>query len=202
MLNERVLVLNRLWQAVNICTVRRAVVLLYCGHASVVYEEDGDYRTFQFDDWRDYSNENADGQRCLHGPKYKILIPSVVLLSRYDKVPTKDIKLTRHNIYQRDRNTCQYCGKAFERNDLNLDHVIPRDMGGSTMWSNLVCSCRECNAKKGNRTPRQAGMHLIRKPRKPRWTPLTSYNLGNETHHSWRKFIDISHWNVDLGEEE
>ena len=202
MLNERVLVLNRLWQAVNICTVRRAVVLLYCGHASVVFENNGDYQTFAFDDWRDFSMRNDNGDKCIHGLKYNLIVPRVVLLANYDKVPIKDIKLTRYNIYQRDRNTCQYCGKVFDRNELNLDHVIPREMGGRTDWLNLVCSCLGCNAKKGNRTPKQADMHLIRKPRKPRWTPLTSYNLGSDTHDTWKKFIDVSHWDVDLGDEE
>jgi len=202
MLNERVLVLNRLWQAVNICTARRAVVLLYCGHASVVDEKDGDYRTFEYNAWREYSMSNANGQECLHSLRFKILLPKVVLLAHYDKVPIKEIKLTRQNIYQRDRNTCQYCGKTFDRKDLNLDHIIPRDIGGTTTWTNLVCSCCECNARKGNRTPKQAGMHLVQKPKKPRWTPLSAYNLESDTHHSWKKFIDVSHWNVDFGDEE
>jgi len=201
MINERVLVLNRLWQAVNICTAKRAVILLYCGHASVVYEENGAYRTYPFEDWRDYSMRNANGESCLHASDFKILMPKVVLLNSYGKVPVKEIKLTRHNIYQRDDNICQYCGKAFDRKDLNLDHVIPRDMGGKTTWENLVCSCRECNAAKGNHTPKQAHMRLIRQPKKPRWTPLTSYNLGNETHQAWKKFVDVSHWDVNLGEE-
>jgi len=202
MLSERVLVLNRLWQAVNLCTVKRAIVLLYCGHAHVVHKRGGDYLTFGFRDWIDYSMANANGQECIHGTHFKLMQPNVVLLTTYDKVPVKEIKLTRHNIYQRDRNTCQYCGKVFDRKDLNLDHVIPRDVGGTTAWENLVCSCKACNARKGNRTPRQAHMNLIRKPKKPRWTPLSSYHLGDETHHTWKRFVDPDHWDVDLGEEE
>jgi 5-methylcytosine-specific restriction endonuclease McrA len=202
MLSERVLVLNRLWQAVNMCTVKRAIVLLYCGHASVVYENNGDFRTFAFDDWVDYSMTNANGETCIHSTTFKCMLPEVVLLTSYEKVPVKEIKLTRHNIYQRDNNTCQYCGRTFDRRDLNLDHVIPRDLGGSTSWENLACSCKKCNARKGNRTPKQAQMHLIRKPKKPRWTPLSSYHLGTDTNHAWKKFIDPDHWDVDLGEEE
>ncbi len=201
MLDETVLVLNRLWQAVNICTVRRAVIMLYCGHASVVLETNGEYRTFAFNDWHDFSEHNANGNSCLHGQDFRIMIPNVVLLARYDKVPIKEIKLTRHNIYKRDKNTCQYCGKVFDRDDLNLDHVIPRDIGGDTSWENMVCSCLECNAMKGNRTPRQANMHLIRKPKRPRWTPLLSFSFGQDTHETWKKFVDVKHWNVELGEE-
>ena len=82
-------------------------------------------------------------------------------------MPKKEVKFTRHNIFERDKNTCQYCGRVFDRKDLNLDHVIPRDRGGPTTWENIVCSCIECNTQKANRTPQEAGMHLIRKPKRP-----------------------------------
>ena len=112
-----------------------------------------------------------------------------------------EVKFTRHNIFERDQNTCQYCGRAFDRTDLNLDHVIPRDRGGPTTWENIVCSCVECNTRKANSTPQEAGMSLIRKPKRPKWRPFVQINFTLHRHDSWKHFIDLAYWNVELGEE-
>ena len=201
LLNQPVLVLNRLWQAVNICTVRRALVLLFQGHAQVVWaSEGGVYQTFSFREWRDFSQERPGGE-SVRSVSFRIRIPRVILLLVFDRMPRKEVKFTRHNIFERDKNTCQYCGKVFDRKDLNLDHVIPRDRGGPTTWENIVCSCVACNAKKGNRTPEEAGMRLIRRPRRPKWRPFVQVNFGAPCHESWRHFIDVAYWNVELREE-
>ena len=174
-LTQHVLVLNRLWQAVNVCTARRALTLLFQGHAQVVL--DGD-----------------DGS-------FRIRVPRIILLLIYDRLPKKEVKFTRHNIFERDKNTCQYCGRVCDRKDLNLDHVIPRDRGGPTTWENIVCSCIECNTQKANRTPQEAGLHLIRKPKRPKWRPFVQINFSLHRHDSWKHFIDLAYWNVELGEE-
>ena len=93
--------------------------------------------------------------------------PRVIVLLFFDRLPKKEVKFTRHNVFERDKNTCQYCGTIFDRNDLNLDHVVPRDRGGTTTWENVVCSCIPCNTRKGNRLPQEAQMSLIRKPKRP-----------------------------------
>ena len=116
-------------------------------------------------------------------------------------MPRKEVKFTRHNIFQRDKNTCQYCGKKFDTRDLNLDHVVPRQHNGPTTWENIVCSCIPCNTRKSNRTPEQAGMHLIRQPSKPRWHPFMQVRFSLHYHESWRHFLDIAYWNVELGED-
>lgn len=201
LLEQPVLVLNRLWQAVNICSVRRALVLLFQGYARVVWQgPDGEFQTFNFREWRDFSRF-APEQESIHTVSFRIRIPKIILLIFFDRFPKKEVKLTRHNIFLRDKNTCQYCGRVFDRKDLNIDHVIPRDQGGPTTWENLVCSCIECNAKKGNRTPEQAGMRLIRKPRKPRWRPFIQFNLHSPYPETWKHFLDIAYWNVELGED-
>ncbi len=201
-LNENVLVLNRLWQAVNICSARRALCLLYQGHADAVLQANGSFQTFRFTDWRDFSR-GADGRlRFIHGVNCRIAVPPIVLLVLYDKTPHKEVKLTRQNIYTRDKHTCQYCGKSVEKKDLNLDHVIPRHLGGKTTWENVVCSCRECNTRKANLTPKQAGLSLIRQPKKPVWRPYLDFNLERVPHEVWKHFIDLSYWNVQLGDEE
>ena len=200
-LNQHVLVLNRLWQAVNICTVRRALTLLFEGHAQVVLnDDDGTYQTYNFSQWRDFSEQEPHPE-SIHTISFKIRIPRVILLVVFDRLPKKEVKFTRHNIFERDQNTCQYCGIVFERKDKNLDHVIPRDRGGPTTWENIVCSCIACNTKKSNRTPYEAGMRLIRKPKRPKWRPFVQVNLGFNHHDSWKRFLDIAYWNVELGED-
>jgi 5-methylcytosine-specific restriction endonuclease McrA len=200
-LNQHVLVLNRLWQAVNVCTARRALTLLFQGHAQVVFnEDDGSFRTFSFYQWRDFS-ETATRDESISAISFRIRVPRIILLLAYDRLPKKEVKFTRHNIFERDKNTCQYCGGVFDRKDLNLDHVIPRDRGGPTTWENIVCSCIECNTHKANRTPSEAGLNLIRKPKRPKWRPFVQISFSLNQHDSWRHFVDLAYWNVELGEE-
>ncbi len=202
-LNQHVLVLNRLWQAVNVCTARRALTLLFQGHAQAVLNtEDGAFRAFDFQEWSHLSQEaTPDDAEAVHTISLRLRIPRVILLLIYDRLPKKEVKFTRHNIFERDHNTCQYCGQQCDRNDLNLDHVIPRDRGGPTSWENIVCSCIECNTRKANHTPQEAGLHLIRKPKRPKWRPFVEIKLSFHPHDSWRHFIDLAYWNVELGEE-
>jgi 5-methylcytosine-specific restriction endonuclease McrA len=200
-LNQQVLVLNRLWQAVNICTARRALTLLFQGHAQVVFgEPDGSFRTFDFCEWHDFSQQEPHAE-SIHTVSFKLRLPRVIMLLIFDRLPKKEVKFTRLNIFERDKNTCQYCGRGFDRRDLNLDHVIPRDRGGPTSWENIVCSCVPCNTRKANQTPQEAGMHLIRKPKRPKWRPFVQVNLGLHYHESWKHFLDLAYWNVELGEE-
>jgi 5-methylcytosine-specific restriction endonuclease McrA len=199
-LNHHVLVLNRLWQAVNVCTARRALTLLFEGHAQVVLDDAaGDFQTFSFTQWRDFSAQQPHPE-SIATVSFKIRIPRVILLVLFDRLPKKEVKFTRHNIFERDRNTCQYCGQVFDRKDLNLDHVIPRDRGGPTSWENIVCSCVRCNTQKANRTPQEAALHLVRKPKRPKWRPFVQVNLGVH-HDSWKHFLDVAYWNVELGED-
>jgi len=200
-LNQQVLVLNRLWQAVNICTAKRALTLLFEGRAQVVMADtDGSFQTFNFTQWKDLSQQEAHPEH-IHTISFKIRVPRVILLLLYDRFPKKEVKFTRHNIFERDKNTCQYCGHIFDRRDLNLDHVTPRDRGGPTNWENIVCSCVPCNTRKGNRTPLEAGMRLIRKPKRPKWRPFVQIHLGVQHHDSWKHFIDLAYWNVELGQD-
>ncbi len=200
LLQSPVLVLNRLWQAVNVCTARRALTLLFEGRAQVVFQDpQGTFRTFDFGRWQDFSQEGPRDDQ-IHTVSFRIRIPRVILLVMFDRYPRKEVKFTRYNIFERDRNTCQYCGVVFERKDLNLDHVLPRERGGPTGWENIVCSCIPCNARKANRTPQEAGMQLIRKPARPKWRPFMQVNLKSAGHSSWKHFVDVAYWNVELGE--
>ena len=199
MLDQQVLVLNRLWQAVNVCSVRRAFTLLCAGHAQVVYADGArNFLTHDFESWRGFS-EREPGEEMVSGVAFRIRVPRVILLHFFDRVPRKEVKFTRHNVFQRDRNTCQYCGRIFERRDLNLDHVVPRDRGGGTNWENIVCSCISCNTRKGNRLPHEARMQLVRKPVRPKWRPFVHITFESQLHESWRHFVDLGLWNVEQG---
>ena len=129
-----------------------------------------------------------------------IRLPRVILLTLFDKLPRKEVKLTRNNVFERDKDTCQYCGNILEREDLNLDHVIPRDRGGKSTWENLVCSCIKCNSRKANRLPHEAHMRLVRKPVRPKWRPVISLVLDNQQRERWKHFLDLAYWNVELEE--
>jgi 5-methylcytosine-specific restriction endonuclease McrA len=183
-LNSQVLVLNRLWQAVNICSARRAFALVYAGHAHVVSSDEA----------------NNFMTEMVTTISWKIRVPRVIVLLFFDRLPKKEVKFTRHNVFERDKNTCQYCGDVFERNDLNLDHVVPRERGGTTTWENVVCSCIPCNTRKGNRLPQEAHMHLIRKPKRPKWRPFVQVTFSSPQHESWRHFVDLAYWNVELSD--
>jgi 5-methylcytosine-specific restriction endonuclease McrA len=140
-----VLVLNATYEPINVCTVRRAVVLLLKDKAEVIER----------------------GQYELHSATATIARPVVIRLVTYVRIPrdTHRRKITRRAVFARDDWTCQYCGA---RSNLTVDHVVPRSKGGGSSWDNIVASCAPCNRRKGNALPRQVGMRLQRQPRTPR----------------------------------
>ena len=201
-LDQPVLVLNRLWQAVNVIGARRAFGLLARGHAHVVHHLEDEFQTFSMLDWIDFSTDNPPivELEMVHTPSRTIRLPRVILLTFFDKLPCKELKLTRNNVFERDDDKCQYCGQIFAREQLNLDHVIPRHYGGKTTWENIVCSCVKCNTRKANRLPHEAHMRLVRKPVRPKWRPVISLVLGNQHREMWKDFLDLAYWNVELDE--
>lgn len=160
----KVLVLNASYEPLNITSWRRAIVLLLKGKAESL-EHNGQFI-------------------CPDLP-----FPSVIRLRQYIRVPYKEIPLTRRNILERDRHTCQYCNYKGEH--LTLDHVTPRSRGGGDTWENLVAACVRCNVHKGNRTPKEADMVLRSLPRRP-YSSL-HFELVKHTrddlNHQWRKYV-------------
>jgi 5-methylcytosine-specific restriction endonuclease McrA len=143
MLDRRVLILNQNYEPLSICSARKAILLLVLGKVEVI---------------------ECSGF-IVRSVSRRYELPSIVRLGRFVHVPRKRILLSRSNILKRDNHRCQYCGT--EESPFTVDHVVPRDRGGLGTWDNLVCACSSCNGRKGNRTPQEAGMTLIRKPRKP-----------------------------------
>lgn len=200
LLDRHVLVLNRLWQAVNVCSVRRAFTLLYQEHAQVVWRDrDNNYLTHDFAGWHDFS-QTEPATEMIQSVRFMIRIPTVIVLREFDRLPSKEVKLTRQNIYERDNHTCQYCAQRLDRQDLNLDHVLPRQRGGQTTWENVVCSCIPCNTRKGNRLPHEANMALLKEPKRPRWRPFIHLTYSSPVHDTWKHFVDVGCWNVELGD--
>lgn len=194
-LGGKSLVLNRSYLPVHVTTVRRAFSLLYRGVARAV---DENYRTFDFADWTTVSTMDSEVVGLVSG---LVRVPRVILLVSFDRVPRREVRFSRHNIFMRDGSSCQYCGERRARSELNLDHVVPRSRGGTTTWENIVCACLDCNRRKGGRTPEEAGMRLRRRPRRPSWTPFVARTLAGTCYREWRPFlggIDGAYWNVEL----
>jgi 5-methylcytosine-specific restriction endonuclease McrA len=192
MLDGNALVLNRFFQAVQVTSVRRAVTLLYKGQVRAV---GADYVTYDFEDWRDIPVQPRDP--AIVTPNRKILVPQVVQLLRFEKVPRQEVKFSRGNIYLRDHNRCQYCGRKFSTSELSLDHIIPISRGGKSSWENIVCACLPCNVKKGNKLISECGMQLIREPYRPKWHPLHRLQ-GRNFPEVWKNFLDQAYWSVEL----
>ncbi len=198
MLNSSVLVLNRSYLPIHVTSARRAFTLIYQGIAKVVNEQ---YQTFDFESWRQLAVAR-DGEG-IGTPGGRIRVPKVIVLIAFDRIPKRHVRFSRINIYARDDFTCQYCGLRHSRSELNLDHVVPRSLGGRSTWENVVCSCLECNRRKGGRTPEQAGLRLRRAPRRPRWTPIMNLVVSSARHAEWRPFlnvVDASYWNTELAD--
>lgn len=164
MLSSPVLVLNLNYEPINICNVRRAVILLGKGKAEML----------------------ANGRGEIHSAGSVFTIPSVIRLIYLVKRPFSLRKLSRREVFLRDHYTCQYCGK--QSKELTLDHVVPRRAGGKHTWENVVSACIPCNRRKAGRTPREAHMKLLQEPRAPRPSPyyvIQSHPVLDD----WRPFI-------------
>lgn len=207
-LSANVLVLNRFYQAIRVVNVRRAFSLLCKELAEVIHIETDTttgharWQNFNFESWQEVSAAKAtfepDGFDWIHTVRFQIAVPRIIRLLVYEKLPRQEVKFNRRNIYARDSNRCQYCGKKFPTTDLSLDHVKPKSQGGKSSWENIVCCCLKCNVRKGGRTPEQAHMHLIAKPIKPKRSPVINIRLADERYASWKQFLDNAYWTVEL----
>jgi 5-methylcytosine-specific restriction endonuclease McrA len=140
----------------------------------------------------------VDGDLFIQTRRSRLRVPEVVTLTKYDRLPTNVVTFSRRNVFKRDKFTCQYCGSQPGSEELTIDHVTPRAQGGTSMWTNCVLACIECNARKADRTPKQARMPLRSQPVRPTWRPL--YAARGVRIESWSRFVSESYWNVELKE--
>ena len=204
-LESSVLVLNKFFAAVHIVNAKRAFAMLCKESAEVVSIDDGQYNSYDFTSWVDVSAFKAecelpdeDRYESIKTFSLEVRVPKIIRLVVYDKLPKATVKFNRKNIFARDKNRCQYCGKKVPTSELSLDHVIPRTQGGTSNWKNIVCACTNCNKHKGGRRPEEAGMKLICKPVKPNHCPLIQLKLGSNKYNSWKQFLNNAYWSVPL----
>ena len=190
-LESSVLVLNKFFAAVHIVNAKKAFAMLCKESAEVVSIDDGQYNSYDFTSWVDVSAFKAecelpdeDRYESIKTFSLEVRVPKIIRLVVYDKLPKATVKFNRKNIFARDKNRCQYCGKKVPTSELSLDHVIPRTQGGTSNWKNIVCACTNCNKHKGGRRPEEAGMKLICKPVKPNHCPLIQLKLGSNKYNS------------------
>jgi 5-methylcytosine-specific restriction endonuclease McrA len=163
-MNGHVLVLNQDYCALTVCSVERAIVLVLMRKADMV---------------------ESDRARFIRSPSTQIPWPSIVRLRAYVSVPYKRIMLSRKNVLRRDRMRCQYCNG---RDRLTIDHVMPKSRGGKDTWENLVAACTRCNNRKGNRTPEEANMRLLRKPFRPSHVMFIRDYMGT-LDETWKPYL-------------
>jgi 5-methylcytosine-specific restriction endonuclease McrA len=191
-LDRPTLVLNRNWQPVSVAPVARALTMLWNGSAHVV--DPDNFRLYTWTDWAALAPR--EGEPFLQAVRFRLRVPEVLTLTRYDRPRESVVAFSRRNIFKRDHSTCQYCGARPGSEELTIDHVVPRSQGGASTWENCVLACVPCNARKANRTPDQARMKLRRAPFRPTWKPL--YAASGIRIESWAKFLSEAYWNVTL----
>lgn len=189
-----VLVLNRNFTPIHIISWQKAMSLLIQESARAI---DDEYIVYEFNDWLVFSELDTRYPKVLT-VKHKISLPEIIVLKFYDKLPYRDVKYSRQTLFQRDNYTCAYCGNQFPRSELTVDHITPRVYGGKTCWMNTVSSCMHCNSRKAGRTPEEANMPLLIKPKKPKWISPLSKITKEHPCKSWTRFLDKTL--VKLGE--
>ncbi|MDP6583894.1 MAG: HNH endonuclease [Anaerolineales bacterium] len=198
-LNDQVLVLNKSWTAVGLASAMRALTLIFTEKAEAIDVDQDKFYNFNFGSWTEASEFKEEFEKqnynWIKSALLTIAVPKIIRLVEYNEFRRRVPRLTRRNIFSRDNNTCQYCGRKFKSSDLSIDHIIPKSRGGVLDWPNVACACIKCNVKKADRTPKEAGMKLIRRPK----APEHSFVFNCKTRHkSWEHFIDAAYWNVEL----
>jgi len=189
-LHRPTLVLNKSWLPFNIESAKEAITKLVARDAHVI---DSNYIKYEWDEWVEMSM-NDDKGPFIYSSRIRVKVPDVILLSKYNKIPKINVRLTRRNLFIRDKSTCQYSGKRLSMDEATIDHVMPRSKGGKSTWDNLVICDLDVNIKKGDRTPQEAGLFLKKTPKKPKWN-LMYAKYVKKIPRSWEKFIHTDQWN-------
>jgi 5-methylcytosine-specific restriction endonuclease McrA len=201
-LNSNVLVLNSGWSPVNVTVVKDVAGLMVKGVASVVVHEnmvsrvngESDPTAFQYEEldfnrWIEVSALiDQKRYKFIHSAKHAFFVPSVVKVNTFSGNASYHIKLSRKSVYNRDKGKCQYCNKSVDRRDFTIDHIHPKSRGGGTTWNNIVTACKPCNARKDDKTLKQARMTLLSKPIKPGVSNFQE--IYKDEYEHWSDFIN------------
>ena len=191
---SEVLILNRYFLAVKVGIAKDAICALYTGKASVV---DQNYVVRNLKEWVNYSEyldlepkEAAKYVGKVSSPSLTMYIPRVIKIDTTAGIEViKTVKYSRHNVYKRDNNKCQYCGITCKTSIKTLDHVHPKSKGGKSNWENVVTSCKFCNGKKGSQTLDQLGWELRKKPIAPEWKSHIGTPFDRVQNEYWKSFL-------------
>ncbi len=168
-LDSPVLLLDKAYSPIRITSAKLAIMLLFSEKALVL---DSNYNTYTIQEWIKYSSEVSQTELpIIRSQTLNLIVPEVVILPTYLRKPShsKRLRYSRISIFKRDNWKCMYCNNTFSRQDLTVDHILPKSKGGRSTWLNIVSACKPCNWKKADRTPEEAGMKLISQPKIPTW---------------------------------
>lgn len=194
-LDKPVLFLNKNWSPIHIGSVRDAMTTGYIGAAQFIDHEDTTYPLFSMNEWMKMNvKEHHDFVKT---NRQNIRAPKIMVLTEFGRVFNFEVKLTSKNLLTRDRRVCQYSGRRLPINQLDIDHVIPRARGGKHEWTNVVLADRAINKRKRDLSVREAGLTLIRKPFKPRWSPLFTRTV-RRIPSEWEPFLSMEDRNKYL----
>ncbi len=195
-LERPTLVLNKRWRPIQVCSVREAIGLVAKGSAKII--DPADFSQVDFMTWADVSKSRAKhGDLMIRSTKLSIIPPEVIVLNKYEGEGEKSVVFSRRNLFKRDKYTCMYCGVQPGPEELTVDHIMPKSRGGISSWENCALACVECNKRKANRTPDEAGMKLRRVPKKPSWKTLAQV-APRDRRESWEQFLSKAYWEIEL----
>jgi len=194
LLNESVLVLNKHYLAIQVCTARAAIIAMVNGKARVI---DKEYLTYSLNEWAKKSLELNNGSPdkdqypgILRSPSIHLMVPQVIIEDcEFNNSSIRQVRYSRKNVYQRDKFTCQYCGKKLPKKELTLDHVTPKSRGGTSGWNNVVTSCHRCNSKKRDSLLSELGWKLLSVPKQPKWKSHVGSPFSTAKKDYWDRFL-------------
>jgi 5-methylcytosine-specific restriction endonuclease McrA len=196
--NNHVLILNKNWTPLRTETLQKAISKVASTYAdgtpkARVIDPDT-FQTFTWDDWSKIQPEATEDY--IATTRFSLKIPQIILLSRYEKTPRPKVHFNRRTLLKRDDHSCQYCGKRCAADEWSVDHVTPRAHGGQTTWENCVVACVKCNRRKADKTVQQAGMKLLKEPKKPDSNLMRFHSTKPVK--SWSAFIGEAYHLVEL----
>jgi 5-methylcytosine-specific restriction endonuclease McrA len=182
-----VLVLNRHWQAIDVKTPAEAFSMMATGAASGLDIGEDGMRPVLWSDW--LSLPVRDQDRPVRTVRGAVRAPTVIVLARFARMPRRRLSFSLRGLWERDGGVCQYTGKRLQPGEGNIDHVVPRSRGGRSSWDNCVLADKRINHRKGNRTPDEAGLQLVRAPQVPREMPATAFIRNTHAIPDWEMFL-------------
>lgn len=197
-LNSGVLVLNKSWMPIRVQNLRRAISKVTNNRAKFVDPET--FLLYSWEEWlKSFAIPNKDTENLdyeiIRSKNFSFKKPFVAVCTKYNKIPNTHLKLTKRNLLIRDHFKCMYSGEKLSYKTATVDHVVPKSKGGKTTWDNLVICSFEVNIKKANRTPEEAGLKLLKIPKKPQWSPV--YEMIHKSRSKyWGKFIKDEQWKI------